>query len=259
MAWASFHARSTTLMTRAFLFTVLTLLIAAPSQAQFTLSGPDTSRVLTVTGFGKASADIDKAVLRIAFETEGETIDEALDKHETEVARVQEILTGAGIPEGEIKLERVSVGPAGGGTRFESIRPGDSVETFTASRVLVVGVTDLDIVPRLMAELVRNDDDDLLDIQRRNVDVRYTVAETQALEDEALQTAVARARERALLITEMAGLELGEVIAVIEGGGGSLFGMEALAMAMAREGGNGGLTDGEYVSTSSVVVSFRIR
>ena len=35
--------------------------------------------------------------------------------------------------------------------------------------------------------------------------------------------------------------------------------MEAMAMAMMRDGGGDGLTDGEYVVTSAVVVSYRIR
>lgn len=246
-------------MLRVLTLAALACLAATPAVAQFTISGPDTSRVLTVAGFGRATADVDKAVLRIAFETEGETIDEAIEKHEAEVSRVQSILVEAGIPESDIKLERAAVGPAGGGARFESIRPGDDEESFTASRVLVVGVGDLDAVPRLMAEIVRNDDDDLLDIQRRNVDVRYTVADTKALDDEALRDAVTRARERADLIASMAGLSLGEVISVSEGGGGSMFGMEAVAMAMLRDNGNGGLTDGEVVASASVVVSFRIR
>ena len=205
-------------MLRILCLSALLALAASPADAQFTLSGPDTSRVLTVTGFGRASADTDRAILRIAFETEGETIDEAIEKHESEVARVRALLREAGIPDREVKLERASAGPAGGDMRFESVRPGADAPMFSASRVLVVGVDDVDLVPRLMAEVVQNREDSLLDIQRRNVDVRYAVRDPQVLEDQALQQAVARARERAELIVSMAGLELGEVMAVSEGG-----------------------------------------
>ncbi len=244
-------------MTRLLFAALIALSLAVPARAQFTLNVPDTTRVLTVSGFGRAAADADRAVLRVAFETEGETIDEAIDKHTQEVERVRTLLVASGVPESEIKLERVSVGPSGGGGRFETMRPGDGDQTYTASRVLVVRVDDLESVPRLLGELVRNSDDDLLDIQRRNVDVRYTVRAPEALQEEALRSAVTKARERAALIASMAGVTLGDVTSVAEGSG-SLYGMDPRAAAMMNEGGSG-LTDGEFVVTSSVVVTFVIR
>ena len=66
--------------------------LAAPAAAQFTLATPDTARVLTVSGTGRAAADADRAILTVAFQTEGETVDDALEKHEREVERVQTLL-----------------------------------------------------------------------------------------------------------------------------------------------------------------------
>lgn len=238
--------------------TAFAVLVAAPASAQLTLSAPDTSRVLTVSGYGRAATDADRAVLTISFETEGETIDEAIEKHEAEVERVRQLLLDSGIPESEIKLERVSVGGAGRGMRFETVRPGDDDETFSASRTLIVRIDDLDRVPRLMADVVRNADDDLLDVQRRNVDVRYTVKAPEDLQDEALRDAVTNARERATLIAQMGGVSLGEVVTVTESGA-SPWGAETMAMMMMRDGGGSGLTDGEYVVHAQVVVTFRIR
>ena len=248
-------------MLRLFALAAAALVLSPLASAQYTISGPDTSRVLTVSGFGQATADANRAVLRIMFETEGETIDEAIEKHEAEVERVMALLTDAGVPESEIKLERSSVGPAGGGVRFESVRPDAGDETFEASRMLVARVDDLDGISRLMAEIVRNDDDDLLDIQRRNVDVRYTVRDLDGLADEALQDAVRRARARAELIAEMGGFSLGEIVTISEGGLGMGGGFESMMMmAMMREmGGETGMTDGEFVSNATVTVSFRIR
>lgn len=201
--------------------------------------------------------DADRAVLTISFETEGETIDEAIEKHEEEVERVRQLLIESGIPEGEIKLERVSVGGSDHGMRFEAVRPGGEDDTFSASRTLIVRVDDLGMVPRLMAAVVRNEDDDLLDVQRRRVDVRYTVQTPQELQDEALRDAVTNARDRASLIAQMGGLTLGEVVTVIESGA-SPFGSDAMARMIMMEGGSG-LTDGEYVVSAQVVVTFRIR
>lgn len=244
-------------MLRVLALALLCLAAALPARAQFTIAGPDTSRVLTISGFGRASADTDRAVLRIAFETEGETIDEAIQKHETEVARVRALLREAGIPDADVKLERAAAGPADGGMTFESVRPNGDEQTFTASRVLVARVDRLEIVPRLMAQVVQNEADDLLDIQRRNVDVRYSVREPKALEDEALRDAVARAHARAELVAAMAGVELGSILSVDEGNA-SLLGMQSMA-AMYRDGGDSGLTDGEYVVNAAVIVTYRIR
>lgn len=237
------------------------LLVLAPEAlAQRSLA--DSARVLTVSGFGRAVTDADRAVLRIMFETEGETIDEAIDKHEAEVERVRTLLREAGVPDGEVKLERSSVGPAGGGVRFESVRPDDGDESFRASRTLVARVDDLDSVSRLMAEVSRNDGDDLLDIQRRNVTVSYTVRDIDALDDEALQDAVRRARARAELIAEMGGFELGEIVTIGEGGtsaGGSGFESLMMMAMMGQMGGESGMADGEFVANAAVTVTFRIR
>ena len=245
-------------MPRLLILAALVAATALPARAQFTFTGPDTSRVLSVSGFGRAAMDADQAVLRIEFETEGETVEDAIEKHQQEVERVRALLIEAGVPESEIKLERVSVGGSGGGMRFESVRPGDEAETFLASRVLVVRVDDLDLVPTLLAGAVRDDSDDLLDVQRRGVDVRYTVGEPRELEDEALRKAVANARERAELIVGMSDLRLGEILTVTEGGA-SPFGAEAAALMMMGAAGGSGLTDGEFVVTASVVVTFRVQ
>lgn len=243
-------------MLRTVSLLALTALLAVPASAQLTISGPDTSRVLTVSGFGRAAMDADRAILTISFETEGETIDEAIDKHEEEVERVRQLLVDAGVPEGEIKLERVSVGGSTRGMQFESVRPGGDDDSFSASRTLIVRVDDLESVPRLMAAVVRSNDDDLLDVQRRRVDVRYTVRSPQELQDDALREAVSNARARAVLIAQMGDLSLGEVVTVVESGA-SPFGAEAMARMMMMDGGSG-LTDGEFVVNAQVVVTFRL-
>ncbi|MEM6328174.1 MAG: SIMPL domain-containing protein [Bacteroidota bacterium] len=245
-------------MHRAFVPALLAALLAVPAAAQFTLAAPDTSRVLTVSGFGRAAMDADRAVLTVSFETEGETVDEAIEKHEEEVRRVRQLLQDAGVPESEIKLERVNIGGSGGGMQFEAVRPRGDDDAFTASRTLIVRVDDLDLVPSIMAAAVRNADDDLLDVQRRTVNARYTVASPEGLLNEALRDAVRNARTRAMLITEMSGLELGEILTVVESGA-SPWNAEARALAMFRDGMGSSLTDGEYVVNAQVVVTFRIQ
>ena len=240
------------------LFLAALVFAATDARAQFTMTpvAQDSSfRTLTVTGTGEAKANSDRAVLRIAFETEGKTIDEALERHQEEVDRVQSLLRDGGIPEDQIFVDRASVGESEG----DYGGPSDE-EGFTASRFVTVYVDDLNRVPRLMAEVVKNAGDDLLTVQRRNVDVSYVLQDRAALRSDALRKAVADARERAALIAEMAGLQLGEVVTVNEQGvQAALFGpvnSSDQAMMMQMMGGGGG---GEHSVQSGVVVTFILR
>ena len=235
------------------------LILAAPEAlAQFTMTpvAQDSSfRTLTVAGTGEATATSDRAVLRIAFETEGKTIDEALSRHQEEVDRVQTLLREGGIPEDQIFVDRASVGESEG----EYGGPADEAG-YTASRFVTVYVDDLERVPRLMAEVVETSSDDLLTVQRRNVDVSYVLQDRAALRSDALRKAVTDARERAALIAEMAGLRLGEVVTVNEQGvQAALFGPVSSsdqAMMMQMMGGGSG---GEHSVQSGVVVTFVLR
>lgn len=232
---------------------------AAPAQAQFTFAAAptDTSlRTLVVRGTGEATARVDRATLRIMFETEGETVDDALVRHEGEVQRVQALLRERGVPDDQVFLDRAAVGSQGG---MGPMGPSPD-ESFTVSRQLTVHVDDLDAAPRLMAELANDRDDDALAIQRRTVHVTYSVRDPDPLHREALREAVRDARERAELIAEMAGLRLGEVLSVAENGAemGTMFGagmMEAMMSGMGDPTNGGG---GERRVGSVVVVTFAV-
>ena len=228
--------------------------LAAPAQAQFTVTTAPTDsslRTVVVRGSGEALGRADRAVLRLAFETEGETVDDALVRHEVEVERIRGLLAGRGIGEDLIFLDRASVGAAD-----EMMMRDPTDETFLVSSQMTVHIDDLALAPRLMAELSTDRDDDALAIQRRNVNVTYTVRDLVPLHQEALREAVQDARTRGELIAEMAGLNLGRVVSVTEDGMdlGSMFGagmMEAMAGAMGQGGG-------ERRVSATVVVTFAV-
>jgi uncharacterized protein YggE len=237
---------------------LVALALAAPARAQFTFStSSDTVRTLMVSGSGEVRVPSDRAVLSVAFETEGETVEEAFRRHEEEVERVQALLRARGVPEDEVFLDRASVGPQNG-ERFGPQGPSED-GGFAVSRQLTVYVHDLDLVPRLMAELSSDREDDLLAVQRRTINVSYGVEDYEPLRRRALREAVADARDRAVLVAEAAGVALGEVVEVTESGAGAA----ALGVggggfeAMMREEAMGG--SGEHRVGATVVVTFRIR
>ena len=232
--------------------------VSTSAHAQFTMMpvAPDSSfRTLTVTGSGEATANSDRAVLRIAFETDGKTVEEALTRHQAEVERVQALLRTGGIPEDQIFVERASVGESQG----EYGGPAEE-EGFTASRFVSVYVDDLESIPRLMSDVVTAEADDLLAVQRRNVDVSYVLQDREVLRAAALRLAVQNARDRAALIAEMAGIRLGDVVTVNEQGiQAAMFGAtnsvdQASAMQMM---GNG--SGGEHRVQAGVVLTYTVR
>lgn len=232
--------------------------LAPGARAQFTMMpvAPDSSfRTLTVTGSGTARALSDRAVMRIAFETDGKTIDEALERHQEEVERVQELLSDEGVAADQIFVDRASVGESEG----DYGGPAEE-EGFTATRFVTVYVEALDRVPRLMAAVVANDGDDLLTVQRRNVDVTYVLKDRAALRSVALREAVQDASGRAALIAEMAGLRLGDIVTVNEQGiQAAMFGATSAvdeAAMMQMMGGGGG---GEHSVQAGVVVTYTVR
>ena len=226
------------------------VLAALPATAQ------DDFRTIVVSGSGEAFAPSDRAVVSVSFSTEGATADEALSQHETEVARVRQILTEAGVPDGDVTLQRASVGPQGARGFPGS---GSDDDAYSVLRQLTVRVDDLDAVPALVAALSTDADDDVLAVQVRNVDVSYVLADDGALRRAALRGAVDDARERAALIAEATGVTLGEVLDVSEGLasalGGDIVGLQAMMAGMQLEPGEGG----EHRVGASVVVTFRIR
>ena len=236
---------------------LLLFAVSGSAQAQFTISGPPTStslRTIDVRGSGDASAPHDRAVLRISFDSKGDTAEEALATHQAEVGRIQSILMGAGVPQDQIFLDRSGIGS----TRSRGGMMGGSDEGFSASRQLTVHVDDLDAVPTLVAAIASDKQDDLLAVNQRQVNVSYVVQEADALQQQALRDAVADARQRAELIADVAGLSLAEVLSVREdGAGGSVFdAMNANAMAGMMDEMAGG---GEYRVRVGVSVSFSVR
>jgi len=242
---------------RSLLLVLLAGLLALPVAAQQDFDG----RVIAVTGSGEVRAPSNRAVLQIAFDTEGETAEDALRQHEVEVDRIVQILRERGVAEDQISVDHASVAPAGA-LDFAGLGGDGESSGYTVSRQMTVSVDDLGAVPGLVAALSTDRHDDALAVQERTVNVSYVLADAQALQRQALREAVADARARAELVAEMAGVTLGDVLDVSEGAasaGGGDMGVLGIILSEAMRRGmlDGG--GGEHSVTASVVVTYRIR
>ncbi|MEL7363034.1 MAG: SIMPL domain-containing protein [Bacteroidota bacterium] len=239
----------------ASLFLVAASLAHAPAlQAQ---SPP----LITVSGEGSRTVEADRALVYLAFETEGTTSNEALDRHQAILSDVNALLDSLSIGDDQVRVENLAVRQQQGGRRGMSAGSGED-ETFVVSRALVVTLDDLDLVQPVTVGLSRDaaDLEAALAVRGRNVEVRYTVRDPEGIQDAVLAEAMQRAQARAELVAAAAGVALGPVVSVRERGtydGAGGMGFEEMAeLSMLAQ--NQMLLANESRITVSVVVSYEI-
>ena len=206
------------------------------------LTKADSSRSLSVSGNGEVLAIPDRAVVQVGVKSTGETVDEALENHAAEIARIEALLAQAGIATDEYRVVKSAV------TKDQD-QFGNQGEDQAAISVMTVNVDDLGAVPTLLAA-ISDADDDLLVSHERTVEVKYVVRDLEPIRLEALRIAVEDARQRARLIADMAGMRLGVIGDVRESGAGN-FGREN-----AQDGYLGQTPNGTVRVSASVGVTF---
>lgn len=193
--------------------------------APLPVAAEPTPREITVTGSASIDAAPDIATVTAGVETQAPTAAAALKSNSSEMAEVLAALKAAGVDEKDVQTSNLSLNPV-----FRS-DPGGSdaapqVVAYQASNMVTVRVRD---VPRLGAQI------DALTVAGANrlYGVSFDVDEPAAVLDAARQKAVADARRKAGLFAEAAGVRLGPVIAISEGGGGAVPMRAKMDVAMA--------------------------
>ncbi len=161
------------------------------------------SRTLTVAGDAVVQAPPDRAIVSFGIETPGQTAEETLRRHEEQVERVLTAVRRFGIADRQIRIEYLALNE-----RYveEGRRDG-----LVAVRQVSVTLDDLRRVPDLVATVVSEG-------ANRLNGLVYTLRDADPFEDQALEAAFARAREKAERLARASGASLGEVVAVQEQG-----------------------------------------
>jgi uncharacterized protein YggE len=220
-------------------------LLSAPSALAQAPAPPGApARTITVSGDAVVSAAPDQARVRFGVVTQGETPEGTLSAHEEEVQRVLTAVRNLGIADRQIQLEWVGLNE-----RYGERGP----EGFTAHRVVTVTVDDLRQVPELVALVVEEGADQLQGIE-------YTLRDDDPYENQALEAAMARAREKAERLAQASGATLGGVVAVMERGTQPpppvpMYRAESLAMDAAP----GAYSAGSSEVRAAVVVTFELQ
>jgi uncharacterized protein YggE len=203
--------------------------------------GPADVESVTVDGEGDATVSPDLARVQLGVEARAASLDDAMRDATQRMKALRDRLVALGIPEAKLKTsqwsvdqERVPVAvpmtapiapaaPTKGGARpgvapVPSPAPPPAVaerweEHYRVSNMLEVTVEKLDLLGKVLA--LAGDAG-----ANRSWGVSFDVADPKPVQAEAREKAVADARARAEQLARLAGVKLGRVVALSEGGGG---------------------------------------
>jgi uncharacterized protein YggE len=179
--------------------------VGRPDEAT-SAAADDTTRSITVTGTGKVDAVPNRAEVSFGVVTDGSSANDALAANADQARRLVAALRSAGVAERDVQTQQVSLNPVfdEGGRQVTGYQARNTV----LARIRALGRTGA--VIDAAVEAGANE------VYGPNL----SVADRSALERGALQDAVADARARAQALATAAGVSLGRVLTVVEGGGG---------------------------------------
>lgn len=186
----------------------LTLALATISGAQ---AADQPRRTISVTAEGAVAVKPDMARISIGVVTRAVTAAEALAANSRRMTQLFEALEAAGVERKDMATSSLSLYPI----RKQSKRDSDEgprIEGFQASNNLSVTSRDLSKLGALLDALARAGANNMGGIG-------FDVSDREALTDKARRDAVAKARSRAELYADAAGVKLGEVLRIDETGG----------------------------------------
>ncbi|MEW5420372.1 SIMPL domain-containing protein [Amorphus sp. 3PC139-8] len=194
---------------------------------------------LTVTGTGTAAGTPDMATVSVGTVTEAASAGDALSENSSQVQAVIDAVKGAGIEARDIQTSGFSVSPRYTNPGNDS-NEAPKIDGYRVTNGVTVRVRQLDTLGGLLDTLVKAGANDVSGIQ-------FAISNTDKLEDTARTAAVADAKHKAALYAEAAGVRLGRVLAITEGGNQEprpmpMMRMEASAMSVPVEAGEQSLS-----------------
>lgn len=182
----------------------LLFVILSPLCAQANETVPQ----IVVTGTGQASAEPDMATVFLGVAREARTASAAMAEANEAAASVLGTLQQAGIAPRDVQTASINLSPVWD----QSNAQPRQIRGYVASNDLTVRVRDLDGLGTLLDKVVG-------DGANRLNGLSFAIAETGELEDAARAAAVADARNKAETLATAAGVGLGAVLTISEGGG----------------------------------------
>jgi uncharacterized protein len=163
--------------------------------------------MIVVTGTGTVETAPDIATLSIGVTMQGETAAAAMAANSTALSAVMARLTASGIEPRDMQTSNLSLFPIWA----ESSVSTPAVSSYSASNQLTVRVRNLDTLGAVLDAAVTDGANTLNGLT-------FGLANPEPALDDARKEAVAAARVRAELLATAAGLKLGRIVMISEGG-----------------------------------------
>ena len=166
---------------------------------------------IQVSGQASVSAPPDRASLSAGVVTQAETAAAALDANNDAMSQVFAQLRALGIPEERIQTSNFSVSPQYAPYRPEQPQEPQRIVGYQVSNQVTVIVDDLDGLGEALDGLVRSGANQLHGVS-------FSIADPKPLEAQARREAVADAIAKARELAAAAGVGLGPILSIQEGG-----------------------------------------
>src|SRR5215471_11554367 len=194
---------------RAIVVLVACAAFVASNAARAAAAEPPT-RLIVVTGEGEAAAKPDQARLSAGVVSQAQTAEAALADNSTAMTRVMATLKMAGIPDNKIKTSNFSVQPQYAIPSASNPTPR-AIVSYNVSNQVTVTIDDLSKLGPALDALVKSGANQLGGIA-------FMIANPKPLADRARAAAVADGASKARTLAQAAGVTLGPVQAIQEGG-----------------------------------------
>lgn len=164
---------------------------------------------ITVSAEGRVDAVPDMATVSLGVVTRDDTAAAALDANSAAVAQVLATLSAAGIADRDLQTTGLSVNPD-----WDHSSTGEGrIRGYVASNQVTARVRDMAILGPVLDAAVKDGANTLNGLS-------FALADPGPQLQEARARAVAEARARAEVLAQAAGVTLGRVLSITEGGGG---------------------------------------
>ena len=216
---------------RLFPLSALALAMALIAPGLALAQTPPAPGMITVTGDGSVTVVPDLATVSLGVMTIGATAGEALSANSAQVQAVMDRLTAAGIDAKDIQTSNLSLNP---NYMNNDGSQAPQIQNYTASNMVTVIVRKLDTTGTVLDAAVKDGANTLNGLT-------FGLADQRPSQDKARVAAVADAKAKAALLAEAAGVKLGTIVSITEGGnsGGPvpMFRMAADSTAVPVSGG----------------------
>lgn len=222
------------------LFTLL-LVVILP----FCALAEPASRQITVSAVGTSAAAPDMALVRLGVTHEARTAAEAMRGVSDATETVLQNITDAGIAERDVQTSSLNLNPV---WDRGNVSP-PKIRGYVASTQLAVRVRALDGLGELLDSVIRDGANTLNSLT-------FQIADPAPLEEAARAEAVTLARQKADTLATAAGVSVGPVQSIREGGGGSV--PQSMMRGAMMEAASVPIATGELDIRVAVTVVFAI-